>query len=157
MLDAPTPLSAAFLVMLAGLVAIASWTDVRERRIPNWVSALTIVVGLIAVFSLQGLEGVGWAAAHFAVALVAGMLLTAMRWIGAGDAKFYAALAAWLPIQLGLWLLVSVALAGLLLLVGFAMKRRGRIARKSASQSDFDKLPYGVAIGIGGLVAVALA
>jgi prepilin peptidase CpaA len=85
------------------------------------------------------------------------MILTAFRWIGAGDAKFYAAIAAWLPIQLGLWLVVSVALAGLLLVVGVWMKRRGRITRTSAEQSDFDKLPYGIAIGLGGLLAVALA
>jgi prepilin peptidase CpaA len=157
MLDQANLLSSALLALLAVLVAYASWTDVRQRRIPNWVSAVTLVAGLAAVFAVGGLEQMGWSAAHFAVALVAGMILTAFRWIGAGDAKFYAAIAAWLPIQLGLWLVVSVALAGLLLLVGFSMKRRGRIARTSAEQSDFDKLPYGIAIGLGGLLAVALA
>lgn len=157
MLDDLTLLSGALLAVLAGLVVYASWTDIKERRIPNWISALTIVTGFAAVFAMGGLVEMGWAAAHFAVALIVGMVLTAMRWIGAGDAKFYAAIAAWLPIQAGLWLLVSVALAGLVLLAGFAMKRRGRISRTSANQSDFDKLPYGVAIGLGGLLAVALA
>lgn len=149
--------SSALLALLAGLVTYASWTDVRQRRIPNWVSAVTLVAGLVAVFAVGGLEQMGWSAAHFAVALVAGMILTAFRWIGAGDAKFYAAIAAWLPIQLGLWLVVSVALAGLLLVVLVWTKRRGRIVRTSAEQSDFDKLPYGMAIGLGGLLAVALA
>lgn len=149
--------SSALLALLAVMVTYASWTDVRQRRIPNWVSAVTLVAGLAAAFAVGGLEQMGWSAAHFAVALVAGMILTAFRWIGAGDAKFYAAIAAWLPIQLGLWLVVSVALAGLLLVAGVWMKRRGRIARTSAEQSDFDKLPYGIAIGLGGLLAVALA
>lgn len=157
MLDQANLLSSALLALLTVLVAYASWTDVRQRRIPNWVSAVTLVAGLAAGFAVGGLEQMGWSAAHFAVALVAGMILTAFRWIGAGDAKFYAAIAAWLPIQLGLWLVVSVALAGLLLVVGVWMKRRGRITRTSAEQSDFDKLPYGIAIGLGGLLAVALA
>lgn len=157
MLDEPTLLSRALLVVLAALVGYASWTDVTQRRIPNWISLLTLAAGLLTVFAVAGIEKMGWAAAHFGAALVAGMILNAMRWIGAGDAKFYAAIAGWLPIQLGLWLLVSVALAGLVLLVAFTLKRRGRIARTSAEQSDFDKLPYGVAIGLGGLFAVAIA
>ena len=157
MLDQANLSSSALLALLAILVTYASWTDVKQRRIPNWVSAVTLVAGLSAAFAVGGIEQLGWSAAHFAVALVAGMILTAFRWIGAGDAKFYAAIAAWLPIQLGLWLLVSVALAGLVLLVAFSMKRRGRITRTSAGQSDFDKLPYGIAIGLGGLLAVALA
>jgi prepilin peptidase CpaA len=157
MLDEPTVLSGALLAILAALVGYASWTDVKQRRIPNWTSLLTLVTGLLAVFVLGGVDELGWAAAHFAAALIGGMLLTAMHWIGAGDAKFYAALAGWLPIQLGLWLLVSVALAGLVLLAVFTMKRRGRVARMSAEQSDFAKLPYGIAIGLGGLLAVALA
>jgi prepilin peptidase CpaA len=150
-------LSGSLLAMLAILVSYAAWTDVRQRRIPNWVSAVTLATGLAAIFAVGGPEQMGWSTAHSAVALVVGMILTAFRWIGAGDAKFYAAIAAWLPIQLGLWLVVSVALAGFLLLVGFAMKRRGRIARTSDEHSDFDKLPYGIAIGFGGLLAVALA
>lgn len=150
-------LSSSLLAILAILVGYAAWTDVRQRRIPNWVSAVTLATGLAATFAVGGLEQMGWSTAHFAVALFVGMILTALRWIGAGDAKFYAAIAAWLPIQFGLWLVVSVALGGLLLLVGFAIKRRGRIVRISAEHSDFDKLPYGIAIGLGGLLAVALA
>lgn len=157
MIDQQSMTAWALLVVLAALVAIGSWTDVRERRIPNWVSLATLLAGLGAVGMQGGWAALGWAAAHFGVALVIGMILTAMGWVGAGDAKFYAALAAWLPIQLGLRLLVSVALAGLVLLVFFMLRRRGRIGRTSKHQSDFDKLPYGVAIGIGGLIAVALA
>lgn len=157
MLDDLTNVTGALLALLAGLVAVAAWTDVHQRRIPNWVSGVTLLAGLGATFAQGGWPTMGWAAAHMALALVVGMALTAARWVGAGDAKFYAAIAAWLPLQLGLWLLVSVALAGLVLLLLFLMKRRGRVARTSAEQSDFDKLPYGLAIGIGGLLAVALA
>ncbi len=145
------------MMILAALVAVAGWTDIRQRRIRNWTSAATLAAGLVAVFLTAGAVALGWAAAHFVVALVVGMALTALGVVGAGDAKFYAGLAAWLPIQAGLYLLVSVALAGLVLLALFLVMRRGRIRKKDQAVSDFDKLPYGVAIGVGGLIAVALA
>jgi prepilin peptidase CpaA len=152
-----SPLIYGALAVLAGLLAIAGWTDVKQRRIPNWVSAAALVLGLATVGFASGWGALGWAGLHVAAALVVGIALTAAGVLGAGDAKLYAALAAWLPIQLGLWLLVAVAIAGLALLMVFAMTRRGRIKRKSDVESDFDKLPYGVAIAVGGLVAVMMA
>lgn len=152
-----SPLIYGALAVLAALLAIAGWTDIKQRRIPNWVSAAVLVLGLATVGFASGWGALGWAALHVAVALIVGIALTAMGVLGAGDAKLYAALAAWLPIQLGLWLLVAVAIAGLALLMIFAMTRRGRIKRRADVKSDFDKLPYGVAIAVGGLVAVMMA
>lgn len=145
-----------FLALLTGIVAAACWTDVRQRRIPNWLSALTLVTGIAYAAITYGWPQMAWALAHFGAALVVCMGLTAARIIGAGDAKFYAAMAAWLPIDRGLWLLVSVALAGLIVLIAFVAARKLR-GGKVRAQSDFAKVPYGVAIGLGGLVAVALA
>lgn len=155
--------SAAFVAALAGVVAIASWTDVTQRRIPNWLCAANFALGLGYTGLAYGGSGAGWtevglAALHAFAALLVTMVLFAMRAIGAGDAKFYASMAAWLPINQGLGLLVAVSLAGLVLLVVFFLTRvRGRNARDPATSSHFDKLPYGVAIGFGGLAAVALA
>ena len=153
----PSPVALAAIAVLGVLLGIAAWTDVKQRRIPNWVSAAILVLGLAVVGTAGGWAALGWAGLHFAVALVVGIALTAAGVLGAGDAKLYAALAAWLPIQLGLWLLVAVALAGLVLLIIFTMSRRGKVKRKADATSDFDKLPYGVAIAIGGLAAVLLA
>lgn len=152
-----SPLAVAAIAVLAALLAVASWTDVKQRRIPNWVSAAVLVVGLVSVGIAGGWAALGWAGLHVLVALLVGLALTAAGVLGAGDAKLYAAIAAWLPIQAGLFLLVAVALAGLALLVVFTMTRRGRVKRKAEATSDFDKLPYGVAIAIGGLAAVVLA
>jgi len=147
-----------FLAALAALVATAAWTDIVSRRIPNWLCALTLVLGLTYVGMLQGWQGAGLALAHFAAALVVTMGLFALHAIGAGDAKFYAAIAGWLPIGKGLILLVAVSISGfVLLLVFLATRVRGRARRAAEGPSNFDKLPYGVAIGVGGLIAVALA
>ena len=153
-------LALAFYAALAAIVATGSWIDVRSRRIPNWLCAANLGLG----FGYTGLAydgggagwaGVGLAALHVLVALLVTMGLFALGMIGAGDAKFYASMAAWMPIQAGLWLLTSVSLAGLALLaLFFAFRIRGRTKRNPEQPSDFDKLPFGVAIGIGGLMAV---
>jgi prepilin peptidase CpaA len=43
-----------------------------------------------------------------------------------------------------------------LLSLFLAIRLPGRAARKGKGRSQFDKLPYGVAIGLGGLAAVTL-
>ncbi|MEP6867711.1 MAG: hypothetical protein ABJA20_04280 [Novosphingobium sp.] len=50
-------------------------------------------------------------------ALVAGMILFAMQVVGGGDAKFYAALAAWMPLAFSGALAITIALAGFVLLI----------------------------------------
>ncbi|MGX7953463.1 A24 family peptidase [Tsuneonella sp. HG249] len=154
--------AALFLFALVGVVVMASWTDVSQRRIPNWLCALNLALGLGYAGLAYGGSGAGWsgvglAALHAVAALVVTMILFALGAIGAGDAKFYTSMASWLPIMQGLSLLVAVALAGLVLLVVFfATRIRGRARRDPNERSNFDKLPYGVAIGLGGLAAVTL-
>lgn len=147
-----------FLALLVIVVGAGSWTDLRMRKIPNWLCLINAALGLTWMFYVAGWSGVGMAALHMLVALVIGMALTALGVVGAGDAKFYASMAAWLPPGRAIWLLVSVALAGLILLFAFML---WRLARRSNAlpreKSDFAKLPYGLAIGAGGLFAVALA
>jgi prepilin peptidase CpaA len=146
-----------FLVLLGAVVAVGSWTDARLRRIPNWLCLLNLVLGLAWMLLAAGWAGVGAAALHVVGALAVGMVLTALGVLGAGDAKFYASMAAWLAPGRAIWLLVSVALAGLILLLGFMVWRLARRSKAQADdKSDFAKLPYGLAIGAGGLFAVAL-
>ena len=147
-----------FLTLLGIVVGAGSWTDLRMRKIPNWLCLINAALGLTWMLYVAGWSGVGMAALHMLVALVIGMALTALGVVGAGDAKFYASMAAWLPPGRAIWLLVSVALAGLILLFAFMLWRHAR--RSNAlprEKSDFAKLPYGLAIGAGGLFAVALA
>jgi prepilin peptidase CpaA len=151
--------AAALIAALVAVVAIAAWTDVRSRRIPNWLCAGNLALGLAYAGTGGGWPNLGWAALHVVIALLVTMGLFAVRAIGAGDAKFYASMAAWLPVFDGIRLLVAVALAGLVLLAVFlAVRMRGRAERVAQGVNDpdspFAKLPYGVAIGLGGLVTV---
>ena len=76
-------------------------------------------------------------------------------------AEFYAGLAAWFPLREAPLLIGIVSLAGLVLLVCWLLWRRGR-RRRPRSPFDqgsdvFDKLPYGVAIAAGAVIAFAFA
>lgn len=149
-----------FALALLGVAVVASWTDVTQRRIPNWLCAGNLVLGLsyAGLAHGGGWQAVGLSSVHVLAALAVTMVLFAVGAIGAGDAKFYASMAAWVPIGQGLYLLVSVALAGLVVLVVFfAVRPRGKAERAASERSSFNKLPYGVAIALGGLAAVGLS
>ncbi len=147
---------AAFTAILAALCLTGAWLDVRHRRLPNWLCALTAIAGLVqAAILVHEPAAPLWSfALHGLVALVVGMGLFALRWIGGGDAKFYAGIACWLPFGKAPMLLVSVALAGfVLLLVWFTVRRfQGKkiVVRESEGAA---KLPFGIAIALGGFLA----
>ncbi len=151
-----SPERIAALLCLAAIAGLAAWFDIRERRIPNWLCGVNLLAGLGFVLFAADWRVAALAAVHALVALAIGFALSVAGAIGAGDAKFYASMAAWFPIQAFLWLLVSVALAGLALLIVFFILRRiaGKPVR-AASDDPFAKLPYGIAIGLGGLAALA--
>ncbi|MFN3616288.1 MAG: prepilin peptidase [Rubrimonas sp.] len=90
-----TPAAAALWLLVPAIpVGIwVAWSDMKAMRIPNMaVLALTLgffVFGLIAL----PLADWGWRWLHLAVVLVIGFLLTIGGVMGAGDAKFAAAMA----------------------------------------------------------------
>jgi prepilin peptidase CpaA len=153
-----TGVELAGLAVLAAIGGVGAYLDIGTRRLPNWLC----LIGLLAGAGFSVIDG-GWsvvlmALLHALVALLVGMGLFAMRWIGGGDAKFYAALAAWFPLQAGLGLLVTVSLTGLLLLIAWLPFRRRLMRADSgvAIDSDFRKVPYGVAIAGGAVIHFAM-
>lgn len=137
---------------IAGL--LASWFDIRERRLPNWLCLAIALAGLTFATFDGGVSALGWQALHATIALVVGMGLFAARIIGGGDAKYYAATAAWFGLSSGLHLLVNVALSGIVVLAVWGIARRARgLAVFQRGESDQAKLPYGVAIALGAIIA----
>ena len=70
-----------------------AWSDLARMKIPN-----KAVIALLAVFAIVGiltlpLDVYVWRYAHFAIVLAAGFLMTITGVVGAGDAKFAAAMA----------------------------------------------------------------
>jgi prepilin peptidase CpaA len=145
------------LIVLAVLCAAATWFDLVERRIPNWLCATAVISGLAAAFLQGGLGDMGNHALHMVIGLLGGMALFAVGGFGGGDAKFYAGVASWFALKQALLLLVCVALSGLLLLIVWFGYRRARgIPVRRVHETAFDGLPYGVAIGLGAMIAATV-
>lgn len=139
-------------LVLGCIVLIGAISDVRSRRLPNLLALATAGIGL--TLGYQSLpEGVAWwsPALHGLVALIGGMILFRFRWIGGGDAKYYAALACWLPLGQAIMLISTVTLLGLALLIVWFTARR--ISGKAGMGKEAAALPYGVAIGAGALAS----
>ncbi|GGB86150.1 hypothetical protein GCM10011494_00540 [Novosphingobium endophyticum] len=145
------------LALLLPACLYAGWSDAFERRISNWLCLLTVAAGLIVAVVTGGVAELGSHALHSAAALVIGMVLFRFGMVGGGDAKFYAACAAWFAWPDAPRLLLAVSISGLVLFVAwFTIRRIMRKPVRAKSENNFDKLPYGIAIATGAVI-VALA
>lgn len=132
------------------LLAYGAYSDIRWRRLPNWLSLALLGYGLAWAFTTDGLAMLGLHAAHMAIALVVGMVLFATGGFGGGDAKFYAGTAASFSLWQGIGLLLWVSLTGLLAMLGWIILKRLPPFSSRKREGDFAKFPYGVAIALGG-------
>ena len=148
----PALASALAVAVLAAQCAVAAYMDFRHRVIPNLLCLSVIVTGVAAGAVTHDLGWVAMGLAHALIALLVGMALFATSVIGGGDAKFYAAVAVWVPLQSAFLMLVAVAALGVvLLLMWFPLRARiAAMAPTPARAADFMKLPYGMAIAAGG-------
>ena len=94
------------------VLAIATFTDLRSRRIPNWLVLPFMLAGICLSAWFDGWHGIGQSLAGRAV----GALLFGILWflggMGMGDLKLCAAIGAWIgPTQL-LFALVITSIAG---------------------------------------------
>lgn len=133
---------------------LATATDLRSRRIPNWLTIPFLAAGLGTAAWLDGLTGLGRSAAGAGLAVLLLAAFCFLRGMGWGDLKLCAAIGAWIgPSQL-VFALVMTAMAGGLLAV-IALLWRGIGSRQPARLSIDDpaafKLPYAPAIAIGTL------
>ncbi|MDF0596141.1 prepilin peptidase [Psychromarinibacter halotolerans] len=98
MLTLPASQALWFLPFAVPIGIWVAWNDVKFMKIPNKaVYALTLVflvVGLLAV----PLAEYPWRLLQLVVVLVVGFLMNMIRMIGAGDAKFAAAMAPFIPL-----------------------------------------------------------
>lgn len=93
MLDLPSAAALWFLPFAAPIAFWVAWSDMRTMKIPN-----KAVLALLGVFLMVGLialppEAWAWRWSHFAVILALGFVMNLVGLIGAGDAKFAAAMA----------------------------------------------------------------
>jgi prepilin peptidase CpaA len=140
-----------FLVPALPVCLWAAWSDMATMKIPN-----KAVLALIGVFAVVGvvalpLADYGWRWAHLAVVLVAGFILSSARLLGAGDAKFAAAMAPFVALpDAGRFLLL---LAGVTI-AAFVLHRTARampaLRARTAHWESWTRgrqFPMGLALG----------
>lgn len=162
------PLSSAAVALL---VCVACLTDLRRRRIPNGLTLPAIVVGLLIHAGIAGWKGLVFGFSGAVVAPVVLLLLHCGRGIGMGDVKLVAGIGAILGPFTGLIAVLASAMVGgamaALLIVcaptpasmpSFWRRRSAPDMEASDSQVLVGALtmPYGVAIGIGTLITLAV-
>jgi prepilin peptidase CpaA len=164
----PTISNPAFAALAAG-VLVATIVDIRTRRIPNEVTATMTGIGV--GLALTGVSGVAvWASlAGFALGVLLMMPGHALGATGAGDVKLMAAVGAIVGPELVVRAFLFTAIAGGVLAIGVALRRRqlaATVARtrrliqapadarqeiRSASPSS--RFAYGPAIAAGSVIA----
>jgi prepilin peptidase CpaA len=144
-----------FLLLAAASLLLAALSDYRAFRIPNIFPALLLIAflgtRLMTSFSPQDIGHL----IHFAVALVIGMLLFQMRWVGGGDAKLYAGTAIWFSGLDAAYLIAATGLSGFLLAVAYFLSRKLGRSQDPVKRAD-RRIPYGIAIAAGGLIMAAV-
>jgi len=88
--------TAAF-VVLAPLMLLTAYFDLRQLRIPNWLTALTAAAFLPVGLAFLPLPEIGWRYLTGAAFLAAGFLIHMIGKMGGGDIKMLSALAVWIP------------------------------------------------------------
>jgi prepilin peptidase CpaA len=159
---------------------VAAVTDLRSRRIPNWLTLGAAALGLVVNTTLCGFAfGFGEGVRLGLVPAIAGGLLLGIifgvlgliNFVGMGDFKLMVAVGVLLRWPTALWALAYVALAGGVIAVGYALLR-GRmgkvlgnllsIGRNLVKPKDdrppveLHRIPYALAILVGATWAAAI-
>jgi prepilin peptidase CpaA len=131
--------------------------------IPNWISAALVLVFLPAALVAHApFSEIGWSLALGLGALVAAVGMFALRWIGGGDAKLFAAGALWLgPAGAAPFLLWTAVAGGVLALALISARRASALTGLPAKKPAWlgrllepaGDIPYGIAIAAGALAA----
>ena len=151
-------------VLLAvGLFLIAAVNDLRERRIPNWISVALLAL-YVALAVADPDKMLIWQSLLTGLAVFAVLFaLFRFGYMGGGDVKLWTVAAVLMGPHYVLPMLVLTSLTGLAIALPYYLSRlvmRVRLmtmwAWIPAWSIKHEKLPYGVAIAFGGSVCFAL-
>jgi len=151
------------------VLSVATYTDLRSRRIPNWLVLPFFAIGVV-VSGFHGWHGLGQSLSGAGLGLLLYGILFFMGGMGAGDVKLCAAIGAWIgPVQL-IYAVILTGLAGGLMALAWAVwagflgelfQHAGDLAFGSKadrgeavlSNPRRRKMPYAPAIAIGTLIS----
>jgi prepilin peptidase CpaA len=162
-------------VLAAVIAAVAGWTDWRARRIPNWLTALGLLLGITANSLTGGWYGAKESLLGAGLGLALLLPFVVIRSLGAGDWKLVGAIGSCIGSHNLLTVLfITILVNGLIALVMIIHKKRIRqtalnLTRMLASlvalrvpgqeltleNPDAVKVPFGVAVAAAMIFSVA--
>ncbi len=147
------------LVVALLVTGFAAFSDWKHYKIPNYLSLILIL--LYPVFILTSPVEISWiySIAVAVATFVVGFALFAMGLFGGGDVKLITALSLWAGTELILTFLVSMVLAGgvlvFVVIIREALRQMddkgGFFKGARAAVRTKTPVPYGVAIAVGSL------
>jgi prepilin peptidase CpaA len=152
------------------VLTVATITDLRSRRIPNWLVLPFLIVGVGVSSWLYGWHGLGRSVAGIGLGILIYGIFFCLGGMGAGDVKLCAAVGAWIgPEQLFIALVLTGLAGGVMVLcwagVGGFLKellkgthdllRDWTGCEPSEGQVNVSrrKMPYAPAIAIGTVIS----
>ncbi|WP_263419475.1 A24 family peptidase [Terriglobus albidus] len=156
------------------VVVIATVTDLRSRRIPNWLVLPFLVAGFVVSGLQHGLSGLLHSTAGLVVGAALFGVLCLMGGMGMGDVKLCGAIGSWVGPSQMLVALVMTGIAGGIIAVGlavvggfaaemlqgtgdliFGLRKRGLTPHPELVLNNplTRKMPYAPAIAIGTLIS----
>lgn len=144
-----------FLITTLPIALWVAWSDMATMKIPNTaVIALTVVYAVVGLLVLP-LEDYLWRYAHLVVVLVVGFVLNLIRALGAGDAKFAAAMAPFFALED--WVLVLILFSGVLI-IAFATHRAFRaipaVRRALPHWESWERKDFPMGLALSGTLVV---
>jgi prepilin peptidase CpaA len=158
------------------VLVVSTFTDLRSRRIPNWLVLPFLVAGIAVSFGPKSWHGIGIVQSLLGMGL--GLLLFGiLAWMGGmgmGDVKLCAAIGAWVgPNQLFVALVITGIVGGIMaigwaaiggflgelftgagdLVFGWRKRRMSGEPEMNLSNPRAKKMPYAPAIAIGTLMS----
>jgi prepilin peptidase CpaA len=155
------------------VLAIATFTDLRSRRIPNWLVLPFLAAGLVVPAIAHGWHGLGQSLEGFGLGLLVYGGLAIFAGMGMGDVKLVTAIGAWIgPRQLFLAMVLTAMAGGVMALgsvfVSLAakhLKKARQVEQEPAEDTSaapaeavpddplLHKIPYAPAIAVGTLLS----
>lgn len=141
---------------------VASFFDIRQRRIPNWLTG-AVALCAIVVHSFGGLRGLGVSLIVMLALTAAGTLIYSRGGIGGGDIKLAIATSGLLSFPLCVPFLLYTAIGGGILAIAFlAARGKTQIISRAILMAAMgapglppnkaETMPYAVAFAFGAIL-----
>jgi len=178
------PLALVYVTAVAAFTTAAAISDLRTRRLPNWLTVPAFAAAVLMHTVVNGWAGLGFSLLGFATGFSILLVLWLIGGGGGGDVKLMGALGAWLGVSQTLVVfllstLIAAAFTAVVVLAGmlsggfghvrrryFAAGSAGRPTRRGAAAADESRkrrkqqrrlMPYAVPVALGTWLVLTFA